>query len=187
MKSIVRMLATISIVQLASPAFADNLQMPDHYLQPVEWYHHRPQVQILNTDPIVSDLRRPQEHTVYNINIAPPPQSVVHQVNITAASPDASPPGALNTSQPGFTSNISPNSGPLRPLPPGQKTANLPPLGSLIKRTTLKTHAIPLTASKPPAQATPTFSYKSETLSGSSNQSVITEAKGKLLNNVLTK
>jgi hypothetical protein len=186
--SIVRMFAAVSIVQIASPAFADNLKLPEHYLQPVEWYHHRPQVQILNTDPIVSDLRRPQEHTVYSINVAPPPQSIIHQININLPSPDASPPGALNTSHPGFTSNILPNSGLVRPLAPGQKTGSLPPLGSLIKQTALKTHAVPLTAARPPAQAQPlTSRYKSETFSGSSNQLVKTEAIGKVLKKMPTR
>lgn len=122
-------LSTASIAG-AQQAQAQGFQVKKNQLDKVEFYHHPPEIQILNEDPTIKDFRKREVQKQYLINVGPGPQPVqtTEVINVPGASQSGgmNPVGLSRLQPAGFGSNI-PAGGTFKPssLPNGASTNRL--------------------------------------------------------------
>lgn len=134
---------------------SQTVQIPANGREQVKFHTSRPMVQILDTGPIVSDLRQRNVDQQYSIVVPPmpPSQTVVTPIYVpavpgasgygsvpSAGSPYAQIPNIRSLPQAGFQSNVPARGGmlPANQLPPGATTGVL---GKLLTPVQAPVHA----------------------------------------------
>jgi hypothetical protein len=140
MKTKLFLLVSIISSSATVPAFASDPMIGDRHLDHVQWFHARPEAQVTNEDPILTDHRLAPASTKYTFVV--PPLPAAKEENRIIVLPQQS--GLSGTS-------ISPTG-----LPPSRLGSNLTPnrfSNNLPSGVTIGSHAHPGTILSAPAQS----------------------------------